>query len=216
MVYQNFLLVVLVFIATTWAAALANPVLFHGTSTFIFPRSNVSSNSTYTADFFCYMTERGYLSFGWWMLESDNSSSSQRHPDMDSFHWLELGESGSCNDKGKFCLYRTRNILVWEPDDLEPVPFPRSPMQTIAQSPSLWRERYDQITLTYMDGDGVQAHGVGTSQMLGGEPRTVGECHKVLRILKRAYETYDIDLGFEIGDPCIMEKSRGPGTISEL
>lgn len=53
------------------AAALVSaekPVLFHGTSIVIIPSSETSSpaNSTLrAANFYCYMADQGYFSFGW-------------------------------------------------------------------------------------------------------------------------------------------------------
>ena len=104
------------------------------------------------------------------------------------------------------------------PDDVKPAPLPNLSMKTITQSPSLWKGDYDQIASTYADSDGVQVHEVGTSRMLSGKLQTAAECHKVLRILKRAYEAYDMDLSFEMRDPCRQEASpsRSSGTISEL
>jgi hypothetical protein len=46
----------------------AQPVLFHGTSVVIIPSNETSApgNSTIlAANFFCYMGEKGYFSFGW-------------------------------------------------------------------------------------------------------------------------------------------------------
>lgn len=44
------------------------PVLFHGTSIVILPTNGTSSpaNSTLkAANFYCYMADQGYFSFGW-------------------------------------------------------------------------------------------------------------------------------------------------------
>ena len=65
MAYPRLLLPLFIFVVTAWAAAIAKPVLFHATSTFVFVKDKASSHSIYAAEFICYMTERGYLSVGW-------------------------------------------------------------------------------------------------------------------------------------------------------
>ena len=64
----------LALLATAASASTADqPALFHGTSVVIIPSNETSSpvNSTVrAANFFCYMAEEGYFSFGWLVLSS--------------------------------------------------------------------------------------------------------------------------------------------------
>jgi hypothetical protein len=49
-------------------ALAVEPILFHGTSVVIIPSNETSApeNSTVlAANFFCYMGDKGYFSFGW-------------------------------------------------------------------------------------------------------------------------------------------------------
>jgi len=68
MVSLKLLLSLLVF-TTTWATP-TQPVLFHGTSLVILLSNSSSSPADSTilaANFFCYMVDNGYLSFGWYL-----------------------------------------------------------------------------------------------------------------------------------------------------
>jgi len=58
-------------IPSTSASSAQQPALFHGTSVGIVPGDDTSSLANITvlgANFFCYMAEQGYFSFGWYLL----------------------------------------------------------------------------------------------------------------------------------------------------
>ncbi|KAI0836784.1 hypothetical protein F5Y06DRAFT_273357 [Hypoxylon sp. FL0890] len=214
--YQKMLLVLFTLIAAAWATA--SPMLFRGTSIVTLPdeTSSLNSNTTLAASFFCYMTEKGYFSFGWWTLPSSLGNTSQCQPDSDSFHWVELAQKISCNEETETCLYRMQHISMREPDDEGLAPFWDGSLEYVIQSQASKKGDGEEIALTYIDGEGAKFDGVGTKQMLSGEPRMAGECQKALRTLKQTYERLDIDLGFEIGDPCTHDTTMGDDWVSEL
>lgn len=90
------------------------------------------------------------------------------------------------------------------------------PLKYIERSLGLGDGDEDRVELTYTDDDGVQAQGLSTRQKLSGDPSAAGTCHKALRILKQLYEQHDIDLGFEIGNPCAQGTSIDQQEVSEL
>ena len=58
-------------ITASWALGAFQPILFHGTSVVLLPSNENSSpaNSTVlAANFFCYLADEGYFSFGWYIL----------------------------------------------------------------------------------------------------------------------------------------------------
>jgi len=68
------LLLSLLVFTTTWATP-TQPVLFHGTSLVILPPTvlgngefgRIADSTVLAANFFCYMVDNGYLSFGWYL-----------------------------------------------------------------------------------------------------------------------------------------------------
>ncbi|OTA70043.1 hypothetical protein K449DRAFT_417883 [Hypoxylon sp. EC38] len=215
--YQKMLLAVFTLVAATCTTA--SPVLFHGTSLFILPNetSSLNENTTRATDFFSYMTETGYLNFGWWVPPSSIGNCSYCQPDSDSFHWIELAWRRSCNDETGTCFYRTKYTPVREPGG-ELSPFWTAPLQHVIQSQPQTSEKIngEEIPLIYIDVYAIQFHGVGTRQKLSDEPRTAGECQKALRTLKQTYERLDIDLDFEIGNPCAHDTNIDDDSVSEL
>ncbi|KAL2147937.1 hypothetical protein VTI28DRAFT_3415 [Corynascus sepedonium] len=76
-------------IPSTSASSAQQPALFHGTSVGIVPGDDTSSLANITvlgANFFCYMAEQGYFSFGWWVDPSISSNTSHCVPDSSRFH----------------------------------------------------------------------------------------------------------------------------------
>lgn len=71
--WQKLLLALFTVVATVRAAPFMRPVLFHATSVV-----ETSSNGAWAdhticpADYFSYMTEKGFFSFGWYVLPPHN------------------------------------------------------------------------------------------------------------------------------------------------
>ncbi|KAI0885795.1 uncharacterized protein GGS22DRAFT_188083 [Annulohypoxylon maeteangense] len=220
MEYQTLLLALFTLISAVWATASTHPVIFHGTSVLTFPSDDVSSSVSHTkraTEFFSYMTEKGYFSFGWWVSADGNGDTSHFQPDLDSFHWLELAVTKSCDEETGNCLYRVQNVPIRQPDDMSLLGVSGRSLKYVVQPPLFGERDSDRVALTYIDGDGVRIHGVGTRQKLSDEKRTAKECQNALRTLKRYYEINDVDLGFEIRHICAMQdRGTGRGEISEL
>ncbi|KAI1140224.1 hypothetical protein F5Y05DRAFT_310022 [Hypoxylon sp. FL0543] len=214
--YQVILLALFTLIAA--ARATASPVLFRGTSVITLPNKTppLNSNTTHAATFFCYMAENGYFSFGWWIPPSSIGKCSHCQPDSDSFHWIELGQKGSCNEATGSCLYRTQRIPVREPDDQAVGSSWDRSLEYSIQPRASEKGDDEETTLHYIDAGGAQFHGTGTRQNLSGGRSTAGECRKALRTLKQTYERLDIDLSFEIGNPCAQDTNTGHDWVSEL
>ncbi|KAI0137846.1 hypothetical protein F4776DRAFT_663420 [Hypoxylon sp. NC0597] len=213
--YQKMLLALFTLAAATQATA--SPVLFHGTSVVILPSetSSLNDNTLRATEFFSYMTETGYLNFGWWVPPSSIGNCSHCRPDSDSFHWIEFAQRKSCNEETGTCLYRAQHVPVREPDG-ELAPSWDKPLEYVVQPQASEKASGEEIALSYIDEDGVQFHGIGTRRKLNDEPRAAVECWKVLRTLKQTYERLDIDLRFEIGNPCVQDTNIDYDLVSEL
>ncbi|KAI2469424.1 hypothetical protein F4781DRAFT_431308 [Annulohypoxylon bovei var. microspora] len=219
MEYQALLLALFTFIGAVRTAGSSQPVIIHGTSVLTLPSNNAPSSIGSTkraANFYSYITEKAYFSFGWWVLADGNDIASHCQPDSDSFHWLELAETKSCDEETGNCLYYVQNVPIRQPGDVELQGFSGRSLEYVIQPPALRNGDSGQVALTYIDGDGDRIHGVGTVQKLSGEKRMAKECRKALRTLKRYYEINDIDLGFDIRNICAQDINTGRGEISEL
>ncbi|KAI1483053.1 hypothetical protein F4774DRAFT_367987 [Daldinia eschscholtzii] len=209
---QRLLLALLAVTATVRATPFVQPeLLIHATSVV-----EVSSTGAWAdhpicpTDYFSYVTDKGFFSFGWWGLGgSSRGNGTHFTPDADPFHWFELGERESCDGATGTCLYSTQNVPVRFDNHAQPPPSCAPlPLKYIEQPlTSAGDDGEDRVELTYINDDGVQAQGSSTRRILSGDPRAAGMCSKALRILKQLYEQHDIDLGFEIGNPCAKEKS---------
>ncbi|KAI0108421.1 hypothetical protein F4814DRAFT_427906 [Daldinia grandis] len=218
--YRKLSLTLFAVVATVRAAPFVQPVLFHATS--VVETSSNGAWADYTicpADYFSYMTEKGFFSFGWWGLRSNMGSVTYFTQDADPFHWFELGERESCDSVSGACLYSTQNIPIRFENHAQPPPCAPMPLKYIERSLNLGDDNddgEDRVELTYTDDDGVQAQGLSIRRKLSGDPRVAGICHKALRILKQLYEQHDIDLGFEIGNLCAQETSISQQEVPEL
>ncbi|KAI5919277.1 hypothetical protein F4810DRAFT_511249 [Camillea tinctor] len=228
---RNYLLsLFLTFVATAfWATSLVSasasaslstpPGLFHGTSVVILPDSESPSptkSSLRAANFFCYMTDQGYFSFGWWVPADALGNTTHCRPDSDAFHWYEYAARSSCDAEAGTCTYRTRNVGVRKPAS----PFPERALEYVIHPLDLGNGRYGQMAISWIDDDDVRVYGIGTRQMLsgagsrGGEDDKDGEskaesCAQALKTLKRIRGEYGVKLGFKIVDVC------GSGTVEE-
>ncbi|KAI1455352.1 hypothetical protein F4805DRAFT_275984 [Annulohypoxylon moriforme] len=217
--YQMLLLALSTYIGAVWAVMSTHPAILHGTSVLTLPNNDVpslDSDTKLATEFFSYVTEKGYFRFGWWVSADDNDNTFHRQPDSDSFHWLELAETKSCDEETGSCLYHIQHIPIRRPDDVELLGFSERSLKYLIQSPVPKSGDSTRVALTYIDGDGVRIHGAGAVQRLSSEQRMVRECQKALRTLKRYYEINDIDLGFEIRNICAHDRRLGYGEMPEL
>ncbi|KAI1442946.1 hypothetical protein F5Y02DRAFT_395011 [Annulohypoxylon stygium] len=206
-------------LSAVWAAGSTHPVIFHGTSVFTIPSDDVSplvSDAKRATNFFSYMTEEGYFSFGWWVSADAENDTLHYQPDSNSFHWLELAETQSCDEETGNCLYRVQNISIRKPNDVDLLGFSGISVEYVIQPPISRNKETARVALTYVDGDGTRTQGIGTRQNLSGGNHTARECQGALRTLKRYYEIYDIDLGFGIRNICKQDRGTGYDEISEL
>ncbi|KAI1211596.1 uncharacterized protein F4807DRAFT_395845 [Annulohypoxylon truncatum] len=219
MEYQMLLFALFTFVGAVWAATSTYPVIFHGTFVFTLPSEDVSSPASDTkraTDSFSYMTDKGYFSFGWWIPADSNGNTSHCQSDSDSFHWLELAETKSCDEETGDCLYHVQNVPIRQSDDVKLLGLSGRSLEYVIRPAVFKNGDSDQVALTYVDGDGVRIHGAGTTQKLSGKKRTARECQKALRTLKRYYEINDIDLGFEIRNICAQDRDTDRSRIQEL
>ncbi|KAK6951140.1 hypothetical protein Daesc_007670 [Daldinia eschscholtzii] len=216
---QKRLLALLAVTATVRAAPFVQPEIIHATSVV-----EVSSTGAWAdhpicpSDYFSYVTDKGFFRFGWWGHGGSNRGNGMYFtPDADPFHWFELGERESCDGATGTCLYSTQNVPI-RLENYPPPPCAPLPLKYIEQPlSSAGDDGEDRVELAYIDDDGgVQAQGFSTRRKLSGDPRVAGMCNKALRILKQLYEQHDIDLGFEIGNPCAQERSVDRQDVSEL
>ncbi|KAF1846588.1 uncharacterized protein K460DRAFT_395950 [Cucurbitaria berberidis CBS 394.84] len=185
----------------------APPQIFHGTSVIIQPSTGATSpaNSTITtANFFCYMTNQGYISFGWWVSPSLNSNTSHYKADSDAYHWYEYSKLDTCDQDAGTCTFLTQNFLVRNSadDGVDPLPFPSRPLTYVVRPLDIGNGDYGRIAQSYIDDGQLQVYAVGTRQLLSGEQVESDECRKALGTLQRVQKLYEPKLGFEIVDTC--------------
>ncbi|KAI0597591.1 hypothetical protein F4775DRAFT_602604 [Biscogniauxia sp. FL1348] len=214
---------------TCWAAAVASastpaslsvsPALFHGTSVVILPDSESPSptkSRLSAANFFCYMTDRGYFSFGWWVPADAQGNTTHCRPDSDAFHWYEHASLSSCDAEAGTCTYLTRNVGVRRPAS----PFPDRPLEYVIRPLDLGNGRYGQMAISWIDDGDVRVYGIGTRRVLSGigmageegskdDSDDAESCAQALETLRRIRGEYGVKLGFKLVDIC------GPGAVGE-
>ncbi|KAK4205031.1 hypothetical protein QBC40DRAFT_65403 [Triangularia verruculosa] len=208
-------------VAAGFVSAQQQPALFHGTSVVILPSNETSSpvNSTVrAANFFCYMAEEGYFSFGWWVTPSLQNDTSHCTPDSGRYHWYEHASKTACDlDRGT-CTFSTQNFRVREPSRARPVPFPERRLTYTIKPLDLGNGGFGQMAVSWIDDGGVMVYGVGTRQVLsGGGEGTRGDCRKAMGTLRGVYERYrpglamevDWDLCEEGGNKLVKQVGRG-------
>ncbi|KAK4098327.1 hypothetical protein N658DRAFT_225247 [Parathielavia hyrcaniae] len=188
----------------TFAASAQQPVLFHGTSVIIIPSNETSSpaNSTLlAANFFCYMGDQGYFSFGWWVNPTLSSNTSHCVPDSPRFHWYEFASKQSCDPEAGTCLYSTQNKAVREPHHAAPLPLPHDrKLRYVIKPVNVGNHGYGQMAVSWIDDGEVKVYGVGTRQVLsgGGDEKTRIDCRKAMHTLREVYERYGPVLPMEV------------------
>ncbi|KAK3290155.1 uncharacterized protein B0H64DRAFT_453125 [Chaetomium fimeti] len=186
--------------AAATVASAEQPVLFHGTSVVILPSNGTSSPSKSTlkaANFYCYMTDQGYFSFGWWVNPSPAANTSHCTPDSPNYHWYEFATLQGCDSGAGTCEFSTQNIAVRAPrgedgnndgyddddhkdgdEDSErrdpdagplPVPFPHDrKLRYVIRPVDVGNGAHGQMAVSWVDDGEVQVYGVGTREVLSG------------------------------------------------
>ncbi|KAI8962425.1 hypothetical protein F5Y11DRAFT_194135 [Daldinia sp. FL1419] len=178
--------------------------LFHGTSVVIRPNSEAPSpaNSTIlAANFFCYMSNEGYFSFGWWVPASLDGDTTHCAPDSQEYHWYESAEKIYCDENAGTCQYRTQNFLVRPPGGHTEHPFPVRPLRYFIRLLDLGNGEQGRIAQSYIDDGEVQVYAVGTRQTLSSGYHN-SDCLKALQTLRKTQELYKPRLNFSIRDIC--------------
>ncbi|KAM7189010.1 hypothetical protein V8F20_010313 [Naviculisporaceae sp. PSN 640] len=222
-----------IFSATS--ASAQHPVIFHGTSVIISPGSGSGSKSSShetpvsssgsgpslrAANFFCYMTEEAYFSFGWWVtptLHRNDNETSHCRPDSSTYHWYEFASKISSTSSE--VTFLTQNVAVRKPrapnrggHGARPIPYPEGKKVRYTIRPVDIGDHHGEGGLGQMavswieadkDGDGIpdlggQVWGVGTRKVLTPIPGTgemmnvVEDCKKAVGTFRDIYERYDL------------------------
>ncbi|EPE24599.1 hypothetical protein GLAREA_08452 [Glarea lozoyensis ATCC 20868] len=185
----------------------APPGLFHGTSVVIIPSNETSDpgNSTIlAANFFCYMGEKGYFSFGWWIPPSLSANTSHCVPTSHTFHWYEHAHLQSCTPSS--CTYITQNYPVRIPSHAKGIPLPPNPVDYTIKALDIGNGDYGKMAVSYIDDADTElrVYGIGTREILGGE-----KCREALGTLEWVLQRWKPDLGFELVDICGEERGFG-------
>ncbi|KAH6628921.1 hypothetical protein F5144DRAFT_328973 [Chaetomium tenue] len=179
--------------AVSTVVSAEQPVLFHGTSIVILPANGTSSpaNSTLkAANFYCYMADQGYFSFGWWVNPSPAANTSHCAPDSTRYHWYEFATLQGCDAAAGTCEFSTQNVAVRAPrgedgnndddddddDDSSrrdpdagplPVPFPHDrQLRYVIRPVDVGNGVHGQMAVSWVDDGEVQVYGVGTREVL--------------------------------------------------
>ncbi|KAL3476231.1 hypothetical protein BJX99DRAFT_247062 [Aspergillus californicus] len=190
---------VLAKVANASLAALDNPDLFpfvfNGVAVFNYPNWNTQQPRDRTLEgenFFCYATDKGYLSFGWWLDASPETNFSHCRPDSPNFIWYEYSEKIECTETGCKAhvvnYWAANNSLKFETD-------------YVFGDANLALPELGTLSTFYRDEEqGPSA--VGTRRVLSSTSSTASDCCKALKTLRGIKDKYKLRLGFDLSDIC--------------
>ncbi|KAK5999260.1 hypothetical protein PT974_01653 [Cladobotryum mycophilum] len=172
--------------------------LFQGNSIVIQPHNtshHPADATIWAANFYCYMTEKGYFSFGWWLPANATSTHEHCTPDSKEFDWYEYSNEGSCN--GSTCRVHAINYHN------DGSTLPDIDTHYVAGLVDVGDGVMGSLAVSYFDEDGG-AFGVGTRRILSksDSEKEIDECHTAFRTLKKLQTKHKLPLPFKIEDPC--------------
>ncbi|ORY58746.1 uncharacterized protein BCR38DRAFT_489105 [Pseudomassariella vexata] len=191
------------------AAAAAGPTLFQGNSVIITPSSSqYPSDATFkTSNFYCYASEKGYLSFGWWLpAEPGRMNHTHCKPRSDSYDWYEYSIAGDCTLTE--CRVTAMNYRASDQDK------PAFQEHYIARMLDVGDGTLGDLALSYFDRrDGAFA--VGTRRVLGGVGASASEketraCNDAFQTLSELQVERKLSLSFMLENPCEVVSESEP------
>ncbi|PLB45026.1 hypothetical protein P170DRAFT_479554 [Aspergillus steynii IBT 23096] len=178
------------------------PFLFNGAALINHPNwtSQHPRDSTLEgANFFSYVTDKGYLSFGWWLKPSSDTDYSHCKPDSSDFMWYEWSDKMyGCDDEG--CKAHVVNYLVANNSE------PSFETDYVFGVANLAAPELGSLSKSYFD-EKQGASAVATRHVLSTAATTASDCCKALKTLRGVQNKYKIKLDFELVDICPQQKT---------
>ncbi|KAL3443358.1 hypothetical protein BJX65DRAFT_320600 [Aspergillus insuetus] len=176
------------------------PFVFDGVAVFNYPNWNTQDTRDRTLEgenFFCYATEKGYLSFGWWLDASPETDYSHCHADSVDYICYEYSEKIECTEMG--CKAHIRNY--WAGNNTLKVE-----TDYVFRDSSLARPELGNLSTFYRDEEqGPSA--VGTRRVLSSSPSTILECCQALKAFRKVRDRHNLELGFDFEDICPLREA---------
>ncbi|KJK62750.1 hypothetical protein P875_00034403 [Aspergillus parasiticus SU-1] len=171
------------------------PFVFNGVAVFNYPnwttkqpRDGIKEGE----NFFCYATEKGYLSFGWWLDAAPGTSYSHCRPDSPDFVWYEYSEKIQCTETGCKAhvvnYWAANNSLKFETD-------------YVFSDANLALPELGTLSTFYRDEE-QGASAVGTRHVLSSTSSTALDCCKALKTFREIKDKYNLNLSFDLKDIC--------------
>lgn len=170
--------------------------IFHGTSVITTPNYHTHhpANSIWqTSSFYCYFTEAGYVSFGWWLGADPTSidpSPCKPNPSPNGFDWFEYS-TGGCNNSTGQCNFDAVNYSARD------AVLPAFEEAYVVVPLQLGPTDRELMFLSYFDKiGGASAVGVRTA-LEGGKA-----CERAFETLKNLVSKHRLPISFRMENPC--------------
>jgi hypothetical protein len=195
--------------------------IFHGTSIVLYPNASSSwpGNSTFVAaNFYCYFTSSGYLSFGWyavgfsllkllaasihladnihqyrWLPAVPGSNHSHCNPGSSAYDWYEITTSSSCGEHG--CQ---AHVLNYDAADSSTPAFEEDYRLAALD---LGNGQLGRLGLSYFNRKGG-GYAVGTRSVISESAADAEDCRKALQTFRLLQKDKGLKLSFELSDLC--------------
>ncbi|KAL4880373.1 hypothetical protein BJY04DRAFT_228648 [Aspergillus karnatakaensis] len=178
------------------------PFLFNGAAVINHPNwttQQPADNTLEGANFFSYATDKGYLSFGWWLAPSPGTNYSHCQPDSRDFIWYEYTDKMyGCTEKG--CK---AHVLNYQVSNTSTPYFDTDYVFSVA---NLAPPEFGSLSISYFD-EKKGASAAGARHVLSAAASTTSDCCKALTTLRWIKENYKIKLDFELTDICPRRKT---------
>ncbi|CAG8950777.1 hypothetical protein HYFRA_00002992 [Hymenoscyphus fraxineus] len=195
--------------------------IFHGTSVVVYPNASTSwpGNSTFVAaNFYCYFTSSGYVSFGWWLPAVPGGDHSHCKPGSSAYDWYEITTSSNCDNQG--CRTHIKNFNASDSSK------PAFEEDYRLAALDLGNGQLGRLGLSFFDREGG-GYAVGTRRVLS-EPDAdtpdVEACLEALHTFRLLQKEHGLNLSFELSDICTTDvgvldhggKNSGPRNQMQL
>ncbi|KAI9370354.1 hypothetical protein BJX61DRAFT_544726 [Aspergillus egyptiacus] len=172
------------------------PFLFNGAVVFNYPSWSTQhprDSVLEGANFYCYATDQGYLTFGWWLQASPDTDHSHCRPDSTNYTYYEFSDKRhDCNEQG--CKANVLNY--WAANSTL-----RFEADYVFRDATVGPPELGTLSTFYRDEEqGPSA--VGTRRVLSYSQSTASDCCKALKTLRGVKEKYNLTLDFELKDIC--------------
>ncbi|KAL4875657.1 hypothetical protein BJY04DRAFT_211107 [Aspergillus karnatakaensis] len=166
------------------------------------------------ANFYCYATDQGYLSFGWWLNAAPETDYTHCRPDSTDYIYYEYADKmHECNEQGCSAhvlnYWAGNNSLRFETD-------------YVFSDANIGLPEVGDLSIFYRD-EHRGPWGTGTRHVLSSTGSIAEDCCKALTTLRGVRDRFKLDLNFELNDICPRQEAAqnswwhwwGRGSLTE-